>query len=92
MPQERGSSRRKLSQNDPSPGCAERGQEINPADVPNEAESDETGKRPVPAPAPGVPISSQRYQRMKEKARRRRNQQDVPAQEDRPRRDDNHQP
>ena len=92
MPQERRSPRRKLNQNEPSPGCAEEGQEINPSDVPNEATPEEMRKKPVPAPAPGVPISPQKYQRLKEEARRRRNQQDVPVQEDRPSREDNHQP
>ena len=71
-----------------APGCAEPAREFNPSVSPEDAEHEEQSDRPKSAPAPGTPVSEDEYQRLKEEARRRRTQPDVPAQEDRPRKND----
>jgi hypothetical protein len=63
-------------------GCADQGTEFNPADVP-EDDPESTG-RTRPAPAPGVPVTNEEYERLKDEARRRRGRDDAPAQEDVP--------
>jgi hypothetical protein len=67
---------------EPYDGCADAGLEFNPSEPPRE-DSDRP-ERPRPAPAPGVPVSAEEYERLKDEARRRRERDDAPAQEDVP--------
>jgi hypothetical protein len=73
------------NQNDPSAGCGEPAREFSPSDEPDDAVPEQRRDRPVPAPAPGVPVSEKEYQRLKDTARRQVHKKDAPAQEDRPR-------
>jgi hypothetical protein len=66
---------------EPKEGCVEFGQEFNPSDTPP-ADDEPRPHEPRPAPAPGVPVSDNDYDRLKDRARRRRDQEDAPAQED----------
>jgi hypothetical protein len=55
----------------PSPGVADRGATLDPADLPDDSAAEEgtRGRRPWPAPGPGVPLSNEQYERLKENAR-----------------------
>jgi hypothetical protein len=75
------------NQSDPSAGCGEPAREFSPSDVPDDTGADQRPEHPVPAPAPGVPVSEKEYQRLKDTARRPVHRKDVPAQEDRPRKE-----
>ncbi len=69
---------------DPSPGSADVGREFDASEEPEDTHPDEVSHGPQPAPAPGLPVSEREYQRLKDEAQRGRNEDDVPAQEDRP--------
>jgi hypothetical protein len=65
----------------PAPGAAKPGRTYTPASDNTDAEA--PVERPRAAPAPGVPISPDEYERLKDKATRRRSKSDdVPAQDD----------
>jgi hypothetical protein len=66
----------------PLDGVGDGGESFDPKDVPEES-SDEPEK-PRSAPAPGLPISEEEYQRMKEAARHAPAPRNEHAQEDRP--------
>jgi hypothetical protein len=69
---------------DPSPGSADVAREFDASEEPEDTHPDDVSPAPRPAPAPGLPVSEREYQRLKDEAQRGRNQDDVPAQEDRP--------
>lgn len=79
---------KKGERDDPSQSSAKPGKEFNPADLPDEHGPAERRNVPRPAPAPGVPVSERAYERLKDDARHRSCEDDVPAQEDRPRKED----
>jgi hypothetical protein len=64
-------------------GCAPEGQSIEPEELPEEPV--DTGAQPRAAPAPGVPVSDEEYERMKEAALHAPTPRVENAQEDRPR-------
>lgn len=67
----------------PRSGCANAGREVNPLDMDG---TGATGRPslPVAIPSPGIPVTTDEYDRLKEQARTRRQRHDVPAHEDRP--------
>jgi len=69
----------------PVPGSAEVGREFDVSEEPEDTQPDDLSHGPRSAPAPGLPVSDREYQRLKDEAQRRPKQDDdVPAQEDRP--------
>lgn len=68
------------------PGCADAGRVVNPLD----ADAEDAGHTrrpplpPLPIPSPGIPVTAEEYDRLKEQAETRRDRQDAPAHEDRP--------
>jgi hypothetical protein len=54
------------------------------ADVPEDTGGETSSDRPKAAPAPGVPMSIEEYERLKAKAKRSPARGDAPAQEDSP--------
>ena len=64
-------------------GCADAGRDVTPLDI---EDSGDTARpsRPLPIPSPGIPVTADEYDRLKEQAKTRRHRDDVPAQEDRP--------
>jgi hypothetical protein len=69
---------------EPQKGAAQGGESINPAALPEESDQENQEKRRV-APAPGVPISQEEYERLKEAAKTATTPPLENAQEDRPR-------
>ena len=65
------------------PGCADAGREVTPLDI---EDAGDTGRpaRPLPTPSPGIPVTADEFERLKEQARTKRHRDDAPAQEDRP--------
>ena len=60
----------KDSERQPKQGAAGSGKLFDPRGVPDEGSSDERArKEPFPAPAPGIPVSKEQYDRLKEKAK-----------------------
>ncbi len=54
----------------PEPGSADPGAAFDPTLVPDESEPDDTTRgEHRPAPAPGIPMSNEQYEWLKEKAR-----------------------
>jgi hypothetical protein len=54
----------------PKTGAAGPGEAFEPTAIPEEREPDEAERgKPRPAPAPGVPVSREEYERLKERAR-----------------------
>jgi hypothetical protein len=53
----------------PKPDIADAGKTIAPTQIPDNSASDEAARREWRAPAPGIPMSSERYERLKEKAK-----------------------
>ena len=62
-------------------GVAEKGKSFDPKDLPEAGASPD---EPIAAPAPGLPVSDEEYERMKERARKTVISSDSIAQEDRP--------
>jgi hypothetical protein len=69
---------------EPQPGVAAGGESINPSGLPETPESAAAGEQPRAAPAPGIPISKEEYERLKEAARTAPTPAVNNAQEDRP--------
>jgi hypothetical protein len=63
-------------------GVAPGGEDLDPAELPEEPEEPTTN--PKEAPAPGLPISQEEYERLKEAAKHAPAQRVKEAQEDRP--------
>jgi hypothetical protein len=70
------SAQRKLSpkrfhgEDQPKTGTAGPGETFDPKAVPEDRESDEASRgKPRPAPPPGVPVSQEEYERLKERAK-----------------------
>jgi hypothetical protein len=53
----------------PQPGVAGPGEPFEPTTLPEERESEDSRRAPRPAPAPGVPVSAERYEWLKKKAK-----------------------
>jgi hypothetical protein len=70
----------------PLHGDATGGESFDPQDLPEEA-SDQSEK-PREAPAPGVPISDEEFERMKEAAKHAPAPRDKHAQDDRPQKEE----
>ncbi len=64
----------------PKRGEAPGGESFDPEALPEEPESPE--EQPRPAPAPGLPISDEEYERLKESAKRGTGHRNKHAQED----------
>jgi hypothetical protein len=56
-------------QGTPQPGSAGPGESINPMGLPEEPADSAEQQRVRPCPAPGVPVSPEEYERLKEKAK-----------------------
>ena len=54
----------------PQAGCGGPGHSASPLDMPEESRDTPSTVQPREAPAPGVPVSDEEYERMKEKAKR----------------------
>jgi hypothetical protein len=61
--------RRGPSEHRPKIGAAGPGETFEPTALSEERESDESRRAPRPAPAPGVPVSAERYEWLKKKAK-----------------------
>jgi hypothetical protein len=67
----------------PKTGAAGPGETFEPTAIPKERESDDAERgKPRPAPAPGVPLSREEYERLKERARTVRKRPPKQVQED----------
>lgn len=67
----------------PKTGAAGPGEAFEPTSIPDERESDKAERgKPCPAPAPGVPVSREEYERLKERARTVRKRPPKDIQED----------
>ena len=77
-------SRRSRETLEPQRGSAQGGESISPEGVPKEADEVSHNKCRV-APGPGLPISEEEYQRLKDAARTSTTSLSDNAQEDRPR-------
>jgi len=74
---------RGLPEAPPHSGAAAPGKPFDPAAAASDRESRErSGRPPRPAPAPGVPVSHEEYERLKQKAKFRRTPPAEGAQED----------
>jgi hypothetical protein len=56
----------------PQPGSGCTGHSASPLDMPEESSDIPSTVKPKEAPAPGVPVSNEEYERMKEEAKRAR--------------------
>ena len=75
--------RRARREEQPETGLAGPGEAIDPMAVPENCEANEANRRqPRSVPAPGVPVSDQEYEHLKEKARVARKRSVKHAQED----------
>jgi hypothetical protein len=68
----------------PQPGAAPGGKSINPMGLPEEPDAAAREGGPKPAPGPGLPISDEEYDRLKEAAKHSSAPPVENAQEDRP--------
>lgn len=73
------------SEAEPQPGAAVPCEAVDPMNMPEDPESAEPARRKTrPAPAPGVPVSAEEYERLKERAKHGPPPPAGHAQEDRP--------
>jgi len=81
-----------MKRKDPKPrkvqrrrGVGQAGVPMSPSNMPNNACSEAPdAERPKAAPAPGVPMNIQEYERLKEQVKNSPAPEDAPAQEDHP--------
>lgn len=64
------------------PGRGDAGPVVNPSDIEDTGEFGPSQSLPIPSP--GIPVSADEYDRLKEQAKTRRDRHEAPAQEDRP--------
>jgi hypothetical protein len=75
--------RRSSSEDRAKTGTAGPGEALDPMAVPKDRGSDEASSgKPRPAPAPGVPVSDEEYERLKERAKTVRKRASKHIQED----------
>lgn len=66
-------------------GCGEAGHVVNPLDTETAGDAGRPSPSPPrPIPSPGIPVTADEYDRLKEQAETRRDRHDAPAHEDRP--------
>ena len=82
-PKSRTKRRRSSSDNRAKTGTAGPGETLDPMAVPKDRGSDEASSgKPRPAPAPGVPVSYEEYERLNERAKTVRKRASKHLQED----------
>jgi hypothetical protein len=84
MTRKRRAKRKRRETTAPRRGAAEAGVPVRPTDLPEEESAKPARDRPRAAPPPGVPMSTEEYERLKREARTAPMPDEAPAQEDRP--------